>query len=258
MLVVRPSGRGLHALAPGSAPAFSPDGRTVLYHREYNSLGLVNADGTGDRAVLENSSPSSGSLRGDPTWSPDGDRVVAVSVPIYALEMRLRYGRVSGGWEEYGPTGEHPAWSPDGRRLAFDDGCSISVVAPGSLVPRPLVRGFQESGGRCLRGGISPEFSPDGRWVAYWRMRNGAEEDVYVVRARGGPPRRIVDTRPTFLGGDAPAWSPDGRRIAYTARGREARIYTVPVRRGRRARGRRVLVARDGWNPSWQPLPRRR
>jgi Tol biopolymer transport system component/predicted Ser/Thr protein kinase len=52
-----------------------------------------------------------------------------------------------------------------------------------------------------------PDFSPDGSQIAYRSEREGGA--IYVVPARGGDPRKIID------GGRRPKFSPDGKQIAY-------------------------------------------
>jgi Tol biopolymer transport system component len=90
-----------------------------------------------------------------------------------------------------------PAWSPDGRRLAFQRAGDIYVIhADGS----GLVRLTQ---GRAADG--QPAWSPDGRLIAF--IRGG---DLWLMQPDGSRPRAL------YVAGRAngPSWSPDGLRIA--------------------------------------------
>lgn len=78
--VIAPDGTGLHRVALGSTPAFSPDGRHLLYSgdgtqaigaHQVHEIGL---DGTGDRQVTSGSWSAS-----MPAYAPDG-RTILVSV----------------------------------------------------------------------------------------------------------------------------------------------------------------------------------
>ena len=100
-----------------------------------------------------------------------------------------------------------PAWSPDGRRIAFGSGRDgnreIYVMnADGSGVTRLTYNDAIDSG---------PAWSPDGRRIAFASTRDGSFE-VYVMNADGSGVTRLTDN-------DAfdwyPAWSPDGRHIAF-------------------------------------------
>jgi len=85
-----------------------------------------------------------------------------------------------------------------------------------------------------------PLFSPDGSRVAFTGNFDG-NEDVYVVSAAGGEPRRLT----THPGTDvALAWTPDGKRILFRSSretySRFEKLYTVSV---------------DGGFPEEVPLP---
>jgi TolB protein len=140
------------------------------------------------------------------------------------------------GWEE------EPAWSPDGRRIAF----ARSVFAPGEpdIGLKSLDVWTVAADGRGRRnltrdGSTSPDWSPDGR-----RLVLGRGDGVVVVRRDGLRKRRIVRRDDSA----APTWSPDGHRIAFIPPG-ELRIV------GATGRGQRLLArgADSGSSPSWSP-----
>jgi tricorn protease len=83
---------------------------------------------------------------------------------------------------------------------------------------------------RRLTGGdgyeIAPRYSPDGRWVAFTGDRNGVQ-DVYVMAAAGGLPRRLTTlaAAPPSNGVRRPsseglviAWTPDSRGVVFLSR----------------------------------------
>jgi Tol biopolymer transport system component len=59
-----------------------------------------------------------------------------------------------------------------------------------------------------------PEFSPDGRWIAYVSDESGRNE-VYVRPYPGPGPRHTVSTNR----GTQPAWTRNGRELVYTEPG---------------------------------------
>jgi tricorn protease len=78
----------------------------------------------------------------------------------------------------------------------------------------------------------NPYFSPDGKWIAFSGQYDG-NEDVYVMAAGGGEPRRLT----WHPANDGPAgWTPDSERVLFVSL-RDAyadvtRMYTVPVEGG--------------------------
>jgi Tol biopolymer transport system component len=136
-----------------------------------------------------------------------------------------------------------PAWSPDGRLIAFvsrrDGRSHIYVIRADGTGLRRLTDSAPDDS--------SPTWSPDGRRIAFSRVG-----ELFVVPLRGGPARRIG----AGVGGEAldPAWSPDGRLIAYDYRppGYSIReIWVVrPDGKGRRQVTRiREVSTRPAWSP---------
>ncbi len=145
-----------------------------------------------------------------------------------------------------------PAWSPDGRRLAFVRDRTIWIIGvdgsrPTEVSPHPA-------------GSSMPRWSPDGRRLAFLSRRRGWSQ-IWVVDApiprRGRPPRRPSPPEPravTPAGIDVEdyAWSPDGRRIAYAA-GRSADLSTSQISVVDLETGSDVVV---GGESSWDTAPR--
>jgi TolB protein len=118
-----------------------------------------------------------------------------------------------------------PAWSPDGRKLAyvsFEQGNSAIYMQDVSTGARELL-----SSGKGING--APAFSPDGRKLALTLSRTGNPE-IYIRDMATGRTDQItqhwsIDTEP--------AWSPDGRHVYFTSdRGGRPQIYKVPVTGG--------------------------
>ncbi|MCB9894234.1 MAG: PD40 domain-containing protein [Planctomycetes bacterium] len=102
-----------------------------------------------------------------------------------------------------------PALSPDGKTLAFVyDGDIWSVPAEGGTARRLTVT--EDNDG-------DPQFSPDGKWLAF-RSRRYGSDDVFVMPAGGG-----VATRLTYAdASDQPdCWLPDSSGIIFSSYRRE-------------------------------------
>src|SRR5262249_5500140 len=69
-----------------------------------------------------------------------------------------------------------------------------------------------------------PEYSPDGKWIAFISDRSGREE-IYVIASDGaGEPQKITDLDTLKFNF---SWSPNSKEIAFTASDSKMRKYTL-------------------------------
>jgi serine/threonine protein kinase len=108
-----------------------------------------------------------------------------------------------------------PAYSPDGSAIAFswrgNDGNSpgIYVLDANASMPRRLSQsGFDD---------MSPAWSPDGTDIAFERVKPSSVNELIVIRAAGGPERKLRDVRQSVPLYQATrpllTWTPDGGAI---------------------------------------------
>jgi Tol biopolymer transport system component len=105
-----------------------------------------------------------------------------------------------------------PAWSPDGKRLAFtgtiDDARNSDIYVATADFGR--VRRLTTDPDVDM----NPAWSPDGSQIAFVSSRGSSESDVYVMKADGS------QQRPVLLDIDvqgSPTWAPDGTALAFVS-----------------------------------------
>jgi serine/threonine-protein kinase len=201
-------------------PRLAPDGQRLAFYTY---------EGAGGRAWITDlrsgtSTPitETGALY-YPVWSPDGVRVA------YGASGSLFWRRADGvGGPERLTTSSNEqmpsAWSPDGKTLAVVERTATSEdilmlpIGEGTAPPRPWLNSrFNEA---------HPDWSPDGRWIAYDSNESGRSE-VYV-QPYPGPGARYAVSRD---GGSTPVWARDGRELFYLASGPNGQVtmMTAPI-----------------------------
>jgi tricorn protease len=108
--------------------------------------------------------------------------------------------------------------SPTGKRVAFDArGDVFSVPAEfGAVVNVTRSSGVAER---------YPQWSPDGKTLAYWSDRSGEYELTLRPADGNGPERKVTSLGPGFR--YSPQWSPDSRKLAFIDQAMRIRIYDL-------------------------------
>ena len=226
-------------------PKWSPAGTWILFQsgrRGENDLYVVSEDGRAknflvtteaysgpdqlDQTIAEGESVAGDRFDPGPAWSPDGGRISYTersreffSGKLKLLDFDPATGRARGmPLELYTAKTDRGgawaidkvSWSPDGQTLAFvlqDSGWDkVYLLSARGGRPKQLTQGESED--------YSPEFSPDGRWLAIASNRGYPEQrHIWIVPVDGSPPRQLADLG---AGVEAnPRWSPDGTKIYF-------------------------------------------
>lgn len=271
-----------------SAPSWSPDGRWIAFlssrDDEHTQLWLLDRRGGEGRKVTTLQSDVD-----DYVWAPDGRRVAVVAqdpdtakpkTPAPIVINRFQFKQDESGY--LGKLRRHlyvvdietgkamlltpggydellPAWSPDGKSLAFvskrrpdadrDNNWDVYLMdaTPGAT-PKQLTtfEGPDDDPDYESR----PAWSPDGHEIAY--LQGGPLKLIYyavqklaVVPATGGAPRILTATLDRNVG--QPAWSADGASLYFLLEDdRTVQLARVPAGGGpveRLVSGPRVVSA---------------
>ncbi|HLF68695.1 MAG TPA: hypothetical protein VI503_05065 [Gaiellaceae bacterium] len=261
-------------------PAWSPDGRKIAFTRNEevgesttftaDDVFVMDADGSDLRRLTPD---EDGMTSGQPAWSPDGQEIAFIRgqsvASVVGAATALRFGdlvvmRADGG--ERRPltrgTDASPAWSPDGREIAFVRGYDLNQPTGGMDL-----YAVDAAGGMPRRltstpklHETAPAWSPDGRWVAFVRAPESAPYDgkaaIFVVRRDGSGERLVLEHRYYAYTSYGLSWSPDGKSLVFEMS--PSRLCTAVAAVGVDGGSPRALTSctrprESALGPAWQP-----
>jgi Tol biopolymer transport system component len=218
---VRPDGTQLRELSKAGAdeqdvdPVFSPDGKTILFtSTRGGTVGVwkMAADGAKAERICDGDQAE---------WSPDGKRI-AVRKKEQLVVRDLAAGSEKVISPKDFPHCSGPAWSPDGKTIAFacrwEGGNALFTISP--------------EGGEAVKvydkkGACEPHWLPDGTRLVY-----ETETNICTIDPDGKKNRPV-----TYFGGVQRygRFSPDGKTIVYCQGESEQgpwELYKIPTQGG--------------------------
>ena len=220
-------------------PTLSPDGSRIVFDSNRlrteaepintSHLFLMKADGTGQTLLARG---------GSPTWSPDAMKIafhasasgtglptkpypgaVTIDSDLFVMNVNdiLKKAALPKNITNSPEAiDEDPDWSPNGRKIVF----TSHLVADDKLDSVTAEIYIIKADGKGERGRLTnnaeeeraPQWSPDGKRIAYMCRKGGTDFEICVMNADGTEQRQLTDNTLPDL---TCSWSPDGQKIVF-------------------------------------------
>jgi TolB protein len=230
------------------SPAWSPTGESVVFTVLGNTGTQVQELDVRTGRTRRVSQIRAG-LNITPVYQPGGNAILyaqgtgnGTDLVLAALDSsapkRITIGR--------GTDNTSPSYSPDGSQIAFISGKSGApqvyiMDADGSNVQllteyTPGVRSYR----------ASPDWSPDGRAIAYEQQQGKFQ--IWMMNLRDRVPKQLTSEGEN----EDPSWAPDGRHIVFTSsRGGDKQLWILDTESGR---ARQLTHTNGARLAAWSPI----
>jgi Tol biopolymer transport system component len=227
-------------------PALAADGR-VAFARATGQTSEIYILSHGQ----ETQATKDGAVDQHPAWSPKGDRIAYSRDKGKGADIvEVKVGDPSSARPVFPAPGDDftPAYAPDGR-LAFASSRSGNFELYLVDANRKLVQLTRDPDTE-----LSPSWSPDGAQIAYTRVDQTGNADIWILRVAT---RKAVRITTDPADDSDPSFSPDGQQLAFVSdrSGGVPTIWTMAAKRGAPATPLAGIGAGVELGPGWGPTP---
>jgi Tol biopolymer transport system component len=199
-------------------PSWSPDGKALVYQRDYNGAAIYIVGADGKNAKRLSPTPA---FDVTPSWSPDGTKIIyarlqGLVVPNQIPKTEIRIMNADG-------TDDHvvlpvsdfsvePRWSVNNQVVFMSH--MNDLYGPLQIFTMNIdgtdIRQLTHEGNNG-----DPVWSPDGTQISFGSDREGnGKLNIFVMNADGSNTRQLTHFNTPVESGDT-NWSPDGTKIIF-------------------------------------------
>jgi TolB protein len=244
-------------------PDWSPDGSTIAFQRcpvRGGNCVIFSIRPSGTR--LKRLGPAADD-RAHPAWAPSGKEIAYTRgwggvkndhikfADIYVMKAdgtgARRITHVTASRPFSADVG-YPAWSRDGKQLAFAVGNTVTGEPASGLalfVVNADGSGLRQLTPWSLNAGDRPDWSPDGKLILFRAPAKNDRGNLYTINPDGSGLKQLTDYPGNVV--STGSFSPDGNWITF------ARSASVFVMRTDGTGARDVTFGISAWSPDWGP-----
>lgn len=201
---------------PCSEPAWSADGKSLAFTRQFENSTLAYFDLTGtkkgDYAQLK-----ADRVAHRISLSPDGQKFVYRSAIHGQLWI---YSTLDDSQTLLTPDDSiavEASWSPDGRQIAYISGHKLNVISADGGTPKPIY-----FNGRAQIGW--PTWSPDSKIVAFHCLLPRSVSQIFTISVEDSEFVQVTNFDIQCI---RPDWSADGQKIAFSSAWNYATVWSI-------------------------------